>query len=63
MTRRPHPGHGRIRPADPTQDGRTALRAYHAAAGAIEEEMLAALSPEDRRQLAAALRACVDALG
>jgi hypothetical protein len=38
------------------------LRACHQAAGAIEERMLAGLSAEDRGQLKAALRACIDTL-
>jgi DNA-binding MarR family transcriptional regulator len=62
VTRRPHPGHARILQAGLTQEGRAVLRACHAAADAIEEQMLAGLSPEDRRQLEAALRACIDAL-
>lgn len=62
VTRRPHPGHGRIRQAGLTADGRAVLRACHQASGAIEEQMLAPLSAEQRRQLEAALRACIDAL-
>jgi DNA-binding MarR family transcriptional regulator len=45
-----------------TPDGREALLACHEAADAIEERMLAGLSPQDRQQFEAALRACVDAL-
>jgi DNA-binding MarR family transcriptional regulator len=37
VTRRPHPGHGRILQADLTQDGRAALSACHQAADAIED--------------------------
>ena len=62
MTRRPHPGHGRILQAGLTRDGRAALRACHQAAEAIEDQMIARLSPEDLRQLEASLRACIDAL-
>jgi DNA-binding MarR family transcriptional regulator len=62
LTRRPHPGHARILQADLTQAGRTALRACHRAAGVVEEQMLAPLTPGDRQQLAAALRACIEAL-
>jgi DNA-binding MarR family transcriptional regulator len=62
VTRRPHPDHGRIRQADLTADGRAVLRTCHQASGAIEERMLAPLSTQDRRQLDAALRACIDAL-
>jgi len=62
VTRRAHPDHGRIRQADLTAEGRAVLRACHRAAGAIEERMLAPLSARDRRELDAALRACIDAL-
>ena len=62
VTRRPHPGHGRIRQAGLTRDGRTLLRTCHQASGAIEERMLAGLGPDDCQQLTAALRACIDAL-
>ena len=62
VIRRPHPGHGRIRPAGLTRDGRTVLRACQQAAGAIEEQMLAGLSAADRERLVAALRTCADAL-
>jgi DNA-binding MarR family transcriptional regulator len=62
VTRRPHPGHGRIRPAGLTRDGRTVLRACQRAASAIEEQMLAGIGRADRERLAAALRACADAL-
>jgi len=62
VTRRPHPGHGRILQAALTQDGCTVLRACNQAADAIEQQMLTGLSPEDREQLAAALRACIQAL-
>ena len=62
VTRRAHPGHGRILQADLTRDGRAALRACHRAADTIEDQMVAGLSPEDLRQLEAALHACIDAL-
>jgi DNA-binding MarR family transcriptional regulator len=62
VTRRPHPDHGRILQADLTQQGRAALRSCHQAVDAIEEQMLARLSPAHRHQLAAALSACIEAL-
>jgi len=62
VTRRPHPGHGRIRPAGLTRNGRTVLRACQRAAGAIEEQMLAGLSAADRERLVAAPRTCAGAL-
>jgi DNA-binding MarR family transcriptional regulator len=62
VTRRPHPVHGRILQADLTQEGHAALRSCHQAVNDIEEQMLAGLSPAHRRQLTAALRACIEAL-
>ncbi len=62
VTRHPHPGHGRILQADVTQEGRAALRACHQAADAIEEQMLAGLSPASCQQLTAALCSCIEAL-
>lgn len=62
VTRRAHPGHGRIRQAGLTTDGRAVLRACHQVSAAIEERMLAGLSAQDRQQLTAALRTCIDAL-
>jgi DNA-binding MarR family transcriptional regulator len=62
VIRHPHPRHGRILQADLTSDGRSTLRACHRAAGAVEERMLAGLSPAHRQQLSAALRACIEAL-
>ena len=62
VTRRPHPGHGRILQADLTDDGRRTLQACHHAAGTIEDRMLATLSPAHRQQLATTLRTCIEAL-
>ena len=62
VTRRPHPVHGRILQADLTQQGHAALRSCHQAVDAIEEQMLARLSPAHRQQLTAALGACIEAL-
>ncbi len=62
VTRRPHPVHGRILQADLTQQGHAALRSCHQAVDAIEQQMLAELSPAHRQQLTAALRACIEAL-
>lgn len=62
VTRHPHPGHGRILQAGLTQDGGAVLRACNQAADAIEQQMLAGLTPGDREQLAAALSACIQAL-
>ena len=62
VIRHAHPGHGRILQADLTHHGRQTLRACHQAADAIEEQMLAKLSPAGRQQLATALRTCIDGL-
>jgi DNA-binding MarR family transcriptional regulator len=62
VTRHPHPGHGRILQADLTHEGRQTLRACHEAADAVEERMLAKLTPAGRQQLATALRACIEGL-
>jgi DNA-binding MarR family transcriptional regulator len=62
VTRHPHPAHARILQADLTQAGRTVLRACHRAADAVQEQMLAALTPRDRQQFAATLTACIEAL-
>lgn len=62
VARHPHPGHGRILQADLTRAGHAALRACHRAAGAVEEQMLAGISPGHRQQFAATLRACIEAL-
>jgi DNA-binding MarR family transcriptional regulator len=62
VTRRPHPGHGRILQAGLTGQGQAALRSCHQAAGAVEEQMLAGLNPAQRRQLAEELCACIEAL-
>ena len=63
VIRRPHPGHGRIRQAGLTRDGRTVLRAcQQAARRQSRSQMLAGLSAADRERLVAALRTCADAL-
>ena len=62
VARHPDPGHARILQADLTPAGRTVLRACHRAADAVEEQMLAPLAPGDIQQLAATLRACIEAL-
>ena len=62
VSRRPHPGHGRILQADLTDEGRKTLEACHHAAGIVEDRMLAGLSPDHRQQLVATLRTCIEAL-
>lgn len=62
VTRHPHPGHARILQAELSETGRAAQRACHRAAGLVEEQMLAPLTPGDRQQFAAMLRTCIEAL-
>jgi len=62
VSRHPHPAHGRILQADLTRDGRQTLRACHQAADAVEERMLAKLTPAHRQQLTTALRTCIEGL-
>ena len=62
VTRSRHPTHGRILQIELTEEGRTTLRACDATVTVIEQRMLAGLDPGQRRQLATALRTCIDAL-
>lgn len=62
VARRRHPDHGRILQTELTEQGHDVLRRCEAAVTVIEERMLADLDPAQRRDLAAALRACVTAL-
>ena len=57
-----HPTHGRIRQTELTEQGRTTLLNCDTTVTAIEERMLAELDPDQRHQLAAALRTCIAAL-
>ena len=63
IVRSHHPTHGRIRQTELTEAGRTLLQNCDATVAAIEERMLAGLDPDQRHQLAAALRTCIAALG
>ena len=60
--RHPHPGHGRILQAELTADGRHVLAACQRAVTAVEERMLAGLTPAGREQLAAGLKSCIAGL-
>ena len=62
VTRRPHPDHGRILQAELTELGHEVLGRCEAAVTVIEERMLSGFDSGQRRDLAAALRACVTAL-
>lgn len=62
VTRSPHPGHGRIRQAVLTPAGRAVQQDCDDAAHALQEQMLSGFGPQERQQLEAALRACIDAL-
>ena len=57
-----HPTHGRIRQTELTEQGRTTLQDCDATVTAIEQHMLAGLDPDQRLQLAAALRTCIAGL-
>ena len=57
-----HPTHGRIRQTELTEQGRATLQDCDAAVTAIEQRMLADLDPDQRHQLAEALRTCIAAL-
>ncbi len=62
VRRRAHPTHGRVLEVGMTGAGRATLRRAHAAAGAVEDRMLAGRTAAERRQLAAWLRDCAAAL-
>lgn len=62
VRRRAHPDHGRILQAQVTAKGRKLLSACEAEVAALEERMVRAVSPEDRRTLRRALLECVHAL-
>jgi DNA-binding MarR family transcriptional regulator len=62
VARHPDPAHARILKADLTPAGRTARRACQLAVDAVEEQMLAPLSPGEIEQFTATLRACTRAL-
>ncbi len=58
----PHPGHGRILQAELTGPGQRVLGACHQEVDAVEERMLAGLSPAGRERLVAALQSCIAGL-
>ena len=62
ITRSRHPTHGRILQIGLTERGRATLQACDATVTVIEQRMLADLDPARRRDLAALLRACIEAL-
>jgi DNA-binding MarR family transcriptional regulator len=62
VSRRPHPGHGRILQAELTADGQRVLGRCHQAVAAVEEQMLAGLGPAGREQLVAGLKSCIAGL-
>lgn len=62
VTRSRHPTHGRILQIALTDEGRATLQACDATVTVIEQRMLADLDTDQRRQLATALRSCIDAL-
>lgn len=62
VRRRAHPTHGRVLEVGMTGAGRATLRRAHAAAGAVEDRMVAGRTAAERRQLAGWLRDCAAAL-
>jgi DNA-binding MarR family transcriptional regulator len=62
VSRHPHPGHGRILQAELTAAGYQVLGGCHQAVSAVEERMLAGLTPAGREQLAAGLKSCIAGL-
>jgi DNA-binding MarR family transcriptional regulator len=62
VERRPHPSHGRVLTTELTPRGAKLLAEAHPRVAEIEQRMTAPLSPEQRHQLLAGLRACADAL-
>ena len=62
VARHRHPGHARILQANLTEVGHAVLQACHRAADVVEVQMLAPLTPAQRQQFTAMLRACIEAL-
>ncbi|MEZ0109949.1 DNA-binding MarR family transcriptional regulator [Catenulispora sp. EB89] len=57
-----HPAHARILQTELTDEGHATLQACDAAVTVIEQQMLAGLDAEQRRELVAALHSCIAAL-
>jgi DNA-binding MarR family transcriptional regulator len=62
IARERHPNHRRVYPATLTPKGRRVLAACEEAVGAMEEEMMGALSAAERAALVATLKTCVRSL-
>ena len=62
VARRPHAVHGRVLQAHLTAEGARVLAGCGAAVDAVEERMLAGLSPADRQRVADVLRQFTEAL-
>lgn len=62
VIRNPRPDHGRILRAGLTRAGSATVGACHQAVDAVEQQMLAHLSADRRREFAAALLSCIEAL-
>ncbi|HYH32841.1 MAG TPA: MarR family transcriptional regulator [Pseudonocardia sp.] len=58
----PRPGHGRIRDAHLTDQGRALMAAADSLTRALDDRMTAELDPHQRQQLAELLQACITAL-
>jgi DNA-binding MarR family transcriptional regulator len=63
LTRPAVPGHGKALPTELTPAGRGQLRAASRAVRAVEDKMLAGLTPAAQRRLCKDLSACAAALG
>lgn len=63
LTRAAVADHGKALPAELTRAGRARLRVASRAVRAVEQQMLASLTPDDRHQLLRNLIACAAALG
>lgn len=63
VTRRPHPHRSRMVELRLSAEGTTALQAAHARVFAVEDRMIATLTPEELAALPGILRRCRDALG
>ncbi len=62
VLRKPDSDHGRVLPAHLTTAGHRVLRKCQRAVDAVEDRMLALLSPAQRRELVVLLRSCVAGL-
>lgn len=62
IEKHPHPTHGRILQAHPTEEGEALVAKAHRKVEKIEERMLERLDEEKRERLLETLRVCADSL-